>query len=51
MTRQVQVCFTCGALRPGTAGRLVSASYLAMAVVTAAAAVVGLLLLLRPVGS
>ena len=50
VTRQVQVCFTCGALRPGTAGRLVSASYLAMAVLTAAAVVVGLLLLLRPIG-
>ena len=51
VTRQVQVCFTCGALRPGTVGRLVSASFLALAALTAAAVVVGLLLLLRPVGS
>ena len=50
VTRQMQVCFTCGALRPGAAGRLVGASYLALAVLVAAAAVGVLLLLLRPVG-
>jgi len=50
VTRQVQVCFTCGALRPGAAGRLVSVSYVVLALL-AAVAVVGLLILLRPVGS
>ena len=49
VTRQVQVCFTCGALNPGTGGRLLSVAHVALAVL-AAAAVVGLLLLLRPLG-
>ena len=49
VTRQVQVCFTCGAPHPGAAGRLVSASYVALAVV-AAAVVIALLLLVRAVG-
>lgn len=49
VTRQTQVCFTCGAVRPGAAGRLVGVSYVAL-VVIAAAVVIGLLLLVRPVG-
>ncbi len=49
VTRQVQVCFICGAAHPGAAGRLMSASYVALALI-AVAVVVGLLLLLRPVG-
>lgn len=50
VTRQVQVCFTCGAARPGTGGRLLSAAHVVIALL-AAFAVVGLLLLLRPLGA